>query len=260
MNSLKNILAKLQSNADVDAVFLTGSYALKNSSSSSDIDLVVIFKENKNNLRSLYEWIDGVFADIFFFDTTDLNRIKDCKEMDWNSMDGILATWIQKADIQFDRSGILTSLKQKLLNIEQTGVTETEKRNHWQKINYNYVANKRYFQSKDPLYHEALELRLFYGTMDTICAFLALRDVPWRGEKNAVSYIKSVAPQFYLAFEKYNKALSLDERFKHYNDMILMTFTDKFKRWTEDDRIVVKKDQSIPGTEDNATQYVDSIL
>lgn len=259
-STLKNILAKLESNSDVDAVFLTGSYALKNSDLSSDIDLVIIFKENKNNLRSLYEWIDGVFADIFFFDVADLNRISNSKSLDWNSMDGILVTWIQKSEIQLDHSGVLTSLKKKMLGTEQIGVTETEKRNHWQKINYNYVANKRYFQSKNLLYHEALELRLLYSTIDVICAFLALRDIPWRGEKKAISYIKNNEPKFYEEFGKYCKASLLNERFEHYNSMVLMTFTEKFRQWTEDDQIVIKKDQSVADRDDNMTQYIDSIL
>lgn len=251
MNTLKETILRLKSNTYVDVVFLTGSYGLKASDASSDIDLVVILKENKDNIRSVFKWIEGVFADIYFFDIKDLVRldeiVEDVQSVDWNSMDGILLTWIQKADIQFDNSGKLSALRNKVLKIEKTGTTEKEKRNYWQKVNYNYVANKRYFESKKQVYLEALELRLLYSVSDLICAFLVLRDIPWRGEKNAVLYLKENTPAFYETFSKYIKSVSLDEKFGLYSDMVKMTFTDKYKQWTEDEVVLIKNDGSVLG-------------
>jgi predicted nucleotidyltransferase len=54
IKSLDEIIEKLKSNDDVDAVFITGSQTTQEAKSYSDIDLVVILKENKNELYSLY--------------------------------------------------------------------------------------------------------------------------------------------------------------------------------------------------------------
>jgi hypothetical protein len=245
---------------DVDAAFITGSYGKQESKPYSDIDLVVIFKENKNDLYSLYQWIEGIFADIFFFDLSDLRRIESLDAVDWNSMDGSLVSWIQKADIQFDHSGTLSTLKKKIASVELKGVTVQDKQSAWQKINYNYVANKRYYDSGDALYHEALELRLLYSVIELICSYVALRDVPWRGEKNAVLYLKETAKDFYGAFQQYTKSASLKDRFELYSKMVLMTFTDDFKQWSQDDQILIKKDKSIVGTDDAAMKYTEALF
>ena len=203
MTSLTQTIEKLKENSEVDAVFLTGSHSNNNSNSHSDIDLVVILKDNRHHLRSLYQWIDGVFADIFFFDQSDLARIASATEVDWNSTDGILVSWLQRASIQFDHSGSLTKLKAQVVDLTQTGVIRADKRSFWQKINYNLVANQRYFASPDPLYHEALNLRLLYSVMELVCGYLAWRDIPWRGEKQAIAYLQDKALDFYELFRRY---------------------------------------------------------
>ena len=260
MNSLSEIIKKLELHPDVDAVFLTGSHGTKTPKPYSDIDLVIILKENKNSLHSLYRWIDGVFADIFFFDEADLKRISSTENIDWNSPDGYLVGWIQKADIYFDHSGIITSLKKKVIFLQQTEVTKKDKQSYWQKINYNFVANKRYYESNDPLYHEALELRLLYSIIELICGYLALRNIPWRGEKSAIIYLKEQAPLIYSIFKKYTNTVSIEGRFKLYSDMVSTVFTDEYKQWTQSDQIVIKKDYSIADSEDGAVSYSHSLF
>ena len=242
MNSLDKIIEKLKSNEDVDAVFLTGSHGTKESKSYSDIDLVVILKENKNNLYSLYRWIDGIFADIFFFDLTDLKRIGDSEKIAADNFDAIFVDWLKKASICFDKSGALTNLTSKISGTNTSKNSQKFKKGYWQRINHNHVSNKRYFESKDPLYLEALEIRLFYCVEEIICGYFALRDIPWRGEKKAVLDLKDNAPDFYDLLQKYLKTDSLELRFKHYSKMLDLVFTGEYKKWTEKDEIILKKD------------------
>lgn len=260
MDSLIKIIEKLKSSEDVDAVFITGSYGTKQSKHYSDIDLVIILKENKNNIYSLYRWIDGVFADIFFFDSADLKRIESQIGKYDNPMDGVFMTWLKKADIKFDKSGTITNLKSKADGSEEFIVSAKEKQNFWQKINYNFIANKRYFESGDPLYHQALELRLSYSVIELICAYLALRGIAWRGEKEAVMYLKNNHSDFYGLFEKYCVSSSLDVRFGLYAEIVDLVFTDEYKKWTKDDEVIIKKDFSIADKNDPIASYVKSLF
>jgi predicted nucleotidyltransferase len=259
MTELNKIIEKLELSDDVDAVFLTGSHGLKESKPYSDIDLVIILKENKNNLYSLYRWIDGTFADIFFFDLTDLKRIETQAGRYENEMDPVFVRWLKKADIKFDKSNILTSLKQKMVGTEDI-VLEKIKKNLWQKINYNYVANKRYYESGDSLYQEALELRLLYSVIEVICGYLGFRNIEWRGEKWAVKYLKENIPDFYKLFQDYISATSLNGRFNAYSQMFDSVFTDKYKKWTEKNEVIIKKDFSVVDSNDFTASYIKSLF
>jgi len=260
MNSLDNIIEKLKSNNEVDAVFLTGSQSNQEAKTYSDIDLVVILKGNENKLYSLYRWIDGIFAEIFFFDLADLKRIASSNTIDSENFDAILLDWIKKSNIYFDKSGVLTELKSKAQKIDTSYQSGKSKKGFWQRINHNYIADKRYFDSREPLYHEALEIKLFYSMEQVICAYFAFRDIPWRGEKNAVLYLKDKAPDFYKLFQNYTSATSLNQRFEAYSKMFEAVFTDEYKKWTEDDEIILMKDFSVAVPDESATTYIDSLF
>ncbi len=261
MESLEKIITHLSSSENVDAVFVTGSLGSNDAKPHSDIDLVIILKENKFDLYSFYRWINGIFADIFFFDLGDIKKVSTRENNDANAMDGILMSWVRKADIRFDKSGATTELKRKLDAMSEISVVSAKNKEiFWQKINYNLVANKRYFESNDPLYHQALELRLLYSVMEIICGYLALRDIPWRGEKSAVTYLSNHHPDFYALFQKYSAAASLKERFGYYLQMADSVFTEEYKQWIVADEILIKKDFSVMKKDDPVVAYVTNLF
>lgn len=260
MNSLDKIIEKLKSDDNIDAVFMTGSNHNKEAKTYSDIDLVIIFKENKDELYCLYNWIGDIFAETFFFDLDDLKRVASSDKIDSESFDAILLDWIKKSDIFFDKSGILTELKSKASDINTSHQSDKSKKGFWQRINHNYIADKRYFDSRDPLYHEALEIKLFYSMEQVICAYFAFRDIPWRGEKNVILYLKDNAPDFYKLFQNYISAISLNERFQAYSQMFEVVFTDKYKKWTREDQIILKKDFSVAEPDESVTTYINSLF
>ncbi len=218
--------------------------------------MVVVLKENKNSIYSLYRWIDGVFADIFFFDLLDLKRIENNVGKYTNSTDDIFVHWLKKADIKFDKSETLSHLKDIIKSSGESLFSNVSQDSFWQKINYNFVTNKRYFESKDPLYLEALEIRLLYSVMEVICGYLSFRNVAWRGEKGAVTYLKNNHPDFYNLFVEYSKYGLLETRFSLYAQMVSLVFTNEYKRWTENDEIIIKKDLSVVSQDDLVTTYV----
>lgn len=224
MKTLDTLVSHLQHNSAVDAVFLTGSRGVGASTQSSDIDLVIILEKNPENIRSVYEIIDGAFADIFFFEKSELEKLLEASTVSANSPleAGILVSWILKSEVLFDKSGILTKLKVHAPKILPT-IPEYEKLDILQRVSYNLFQNNRYFLSKNSTYHEALEVRLLYSVVECVSAFLALRDRPWRGEKDAVAYIKEVSPGFYTDFLSFNTATDLNAKMAAYKSLALKT-------------------------------------
>ncbi len=244
MTTLAHIIKKLKSHENVDVVFLTGSQDEKNKS-YSDIDLVIILNKHKHELVSLYTWIDDKFADIYFFDHDDLKRIETSKEFPGHAMDAIFVNWLTKSVIQFDKSGKLSRLKEKITELnKKIVIPQSEKDLLWQKINYNFVANDRYFESGDPIYHDALEVRLLYSVSEVFTGYFVFRDILWRGEKTAIKYLKENDVDFYGAFAWYTKADNLKDRFNAYVRLVNLVFSVGYQLWNKGDVLPQTKDRS----------------
>jgi predicted nucleotidyltransferase len=245
MIQLEKIIENLKARDQVDAVFLTGSYGSDNKP-YSDVDLVIILEDNAEKINSLYTWIDNKFADIFFFDQSDLNRIETAKELSANNMDAIFIAWLEKSNISFDKSGKLTAIKDKIKDLnKKLAIPKSEKDSFAQRINYNFVANKRYFESNDHLYHEALEFRLLYSVSELISGYFEFRDLPWRGEKSAVKYLKENDTAFYQSFVGYTKADNISDKFKLYALLFKLVFANGYKQWAVGDILPQSKDRTI---------------
>jgi len=250
MKTLSKILENLKLHDNVDAVFLTGSHG-NDHKPYSDIDLVIIFKKHSHDLTSLYTWIDDKFADIFFFDHADLERIETNKELSGNAMDAVFVSWLEKATIQFDKTVKLTNFKNKIDELnKKVDIPKSEKDLFWQKINYNFVANTRYFESNDPVYHEALEVRLLYSLSEVFTGYFEFRDIFWRGEKTAIKYLKENDTDFYNTFKAYTRAFNLNEKFGKYSALVKMVFTNDYNLWNKGDVLPQTKDRISANSEE----------
>ena len=260
MITLNKIIKNLEMKPEVDAVFSTGSYGTKMSKSYSDLDLVIIFNENNRDIKAIYTLIEGKFADIFFFDRADLNRLFEAKEYPTNAWDTVLVSWLQKASVFFDKSGELSKLIDKVKKVNSFSVSAKGQRDFWQKINYNFVANERYFKSGDLFYHEALEMRLLYSVSELISGYFVLRNIPWRGEKEANKFLKQSAPDVYLLLQKYWRANNLAERFNIYVELVDKVLTDDYGKWKKDDVIVTLNNQELPANDKSLIEFWNNLF
>lgn len=219
MKELDILVARLKEKKEVDAVFLTGSFGVSAESAASDMDLVIILTENRIRLKSVYQFIDNIFADIFFFDQKDLRRILAVKTLDGNSMDGILVSWLLTAKILFDKTGLTTQMKDRAHQISLF-VSEKERKDIIQKISYSYLQTTRYYNSGDALYRDALEIRLLHSVIELITGFFTLHGEPWRGEKHATAFMRREDAQFYSALLDYQTAAKLSSKVTAYEKMV----------------------------------------
>lgn len=255
MKELDKIIEKLKSNDDVDAVFITGSMGTKTNTSHSDIDLIIILKNNFKEIESIFAWIDGIFADIYFFDLENIREIRESLFLPTQNskikhrMNALLYSWAKVGDIKFDKSGELTKLKalEKEIKIPQVQIFRS-----WNNTNYNFEANTRYFNSNDPLYHEALEIRLMYSVPQIICTYLDFIGKPWEGEKKAIIYLKEHDIDFYNLFIKYTRATNLTERFNFYKQMAERVFSlnPEYKVWDKTEIIAKSQREQFENSSD----------
>ena len=236
MNSytLKNLIKNLSASPQVRSIFTTGTTA-SGYNPSSDIDLVVILDNNRENVKSIYTTIENRFADIFFYDVDFVKKLHKMESVNASSFEGMFIGWLTKGKIEYDTDDILKNFKTKIIeHPPQQTITEQEKRDFWIKVNYNLIANTRYYESKDTLYHEALEIRLLYSVIELITAYFSFRNVPWRGEKTAVKYFKEHDQEYYSIFQKCVSSSNLEEKIKQYTLLAESTFFGEFKKWPSD--------------------------
>ncbi len=239
--SLSNLIEKLKSSPRVRGIFSTGTTATK-MNPSSDIDLVVVLDKNPEEIKSVYTMIEDRFSDIFFFDTDFLDQLKDKSEVSGNNFDGMFLEWLKRGKIEYDPESLLSDLKSK---IEETSpiqkVADSEKRDFWIKTNYNSIANSRYYNSKDEVYHKALEFRLLYSVTELITAYFSFRAIPWRGEKAAVKYLEQSDQGFLTTFQKYFGSNTLAEKMKYYEQLFDKIFFGEYQKWEKDFVIPISK-------------------
>lgn len=232
--SFSNLIKKLTSSQRVRGIFSTGTTATT-LTPSSDIDLIVVIDKNSEEIKSIFTTIENRFSDIYFFDTDFLNQLKDKSEVSGNNFDGMFLEWLKKGKIEYDPENLLESLKSKT---EETSpaqkVADSEKRDFWIKTNYNFIANSRYYNSKDEIYHKALELRLLYSVIELITAYFSFRGIPWRGEKAAIKYLEQKDQKFLSIFEEYSKSNLLAEKMKHYTELFDAIFFGEYQKWEDD--------------------------
>lgn len=195
---------------------------------------MLILDANTIGLKSIYTVIDGHFADIFFFDVAFVKQIGTEKNISAVEMTGMFVTWLEKGKIEYDPDGILQNASDRMeQNPIRLTVTEQERRDAWVKMNYNFIANTRYFQSGDPLYHQALQIRLAYSAVELITAYFSFRDVPWRGEKSAVEYLQQHDPDYLQIFQAYTSSTDLEQKMQSYRELFGRTLHGVYQRWDE---------------------------
>jgi hypothetical protein len=244
-NDLQITIQNLSLSPRVKGIFTTGSTAT-GLTPSSDIDLVVILDKNKEGIKAAYTMIEGKFADIFFFDLAFVKRCATSNAIAANGFEGIFLTWLAKGNIEKDERGILADLKTKAQSkVKTLTISTDEKRDSWFKINYNYIANKRYFESDNALYHEALEFRLLYSVSELIVAYFAFRDIPWRGEKEAVTHLKKEDRNTYACFTKYFKSNTVKDRYAAYAKLFRRVLVSSDQQWDKDFLVILNSKHQV---------------
>lgn len=236
---MEEIITKLSQNDNVDALLLCGSTATGTQTNSSDHDLVLVVKEKPDKLLSLFTYINGLPADIFFYSLGDIKRIVLDKQIKEGG-ESWLMHWLPKGKISFDKSGDLSKLQNMISEIQCP--PDTSAGTSAYKINYNLVNNTRYFESNDPLYHSALEIRLLYSIVEALAGYFSMRRIYWEGEKKAIQYLEDEDPEYLSIFQKSARASNLQDKFAAYRDLVEKSFTTEYPKWDKNVAVSIEGD------------------
>ena len=248
MTQLDKIISNLKEKSEIDAVFITGSQENENKP-YSDIDLVIIMNTG-TDIKSLFQWVDNKPCEVHFFNIEELTQKLEKDNISPNDPEGLIVSFLEKADVRFDKTGILTSYKNNFGNIaRKLQVPESKKIWFDGLINWAYITNKRYFESNNSNYWEALEIKLSGDLNLLIKAYFEFRDIPWRGEKQVVEYLKTIDTEFYNVYMSCLRESSLKEKYGIYTKLINLVFYGNYKLWNKEIVYPSAQNQSSKGQE-----------
>lgn len=236
MIGLQNLVQKLNSQQEIDAILIAGSQGRGEQKEHSDIDLLVVLTENSEQIFSLLQFVDNKPADIFFTDIASLKKISEQETIPANTMEAVFLDWLKEGKIEFDKSGTLSALKDKCDQLKKREtVPEMEMRKFESLINQGYITNKRYYSSHDPEYLNALEVKLLFDINNILVGYFEFRNIPWRGEKRMLAYLKKNDKEFYDLFLSFiQSAKNIDEKFAIYEQLIERVFEGKYGLWDKE--------------------------
>lgn len=86
------------------------------------------------------------------------------------------------------------------------------------------------------------------------------RDIPWRGEKNAIKYLKKEASEFYDLFVKYYKSSKLEDKFRYYSQMVEHVFISEYSLWSKEKAYPKPKNRIARLDEPELLKYWESLI
>ncbi len=234
MTQLNQIISNLKGKQEIEAVFVAGSQGVSEEKEYSDIDLGIVINQ-ETDLRGVFQWVDHKPCDIHFFNNALLSVTLKSDSIPPNDKEGLIVSLLEKADIRFDKTGILTSFKNDLENIKKK-LRVPQSKIIWFEgiINSAYITNKRYFESNNSEYHQALEVKLL-GDLDLLLkGYFEFRNIPWRGERQVLKYLKTNDDKFYDVYMSCIRSASLKEKFETYSILVNLVFYGNSSLWKKD--------------------------
>lgn len=230
--TLEQFIEILNSKNIVDGFLVAGSGGKRELLPYSDYDFVLVVSEMPVALFSAFTYINGRMSDIFFYTTSQINELIVKKDpIDANSMDGKLLEWLKDGNILIDKSERLHTLKEKTKNQGTTQVKNSTAYAAWFGTNFNLEQNKRMFESNDPLYLQAVDIRLLSSLFSTFCNYFDIRKISWRGEKEAIGYLEQHNKVYLDLFQRAIKETNRKDKFILYEQLVSLTVKPIAEVW-----------------------------
>lgn len=122
-----------------------------------------------------------------------------------------------------------------------------------QRLMLAIFTNKRYFDSANPEYHDALETKLLQDIYNVLIGYFEFRAIPWRGEKTMLRHLKENDGAFYDVYMSCIRATILAEKFKLYEQLVSSVFYGEYHLW---DKEVVRPYTNRPLKKEEQTHLV----
>jgi len=238
--TLQQVLDRLARCQRVLGLLRIGSQGAPGPGTSSDLDLVLVLAGlDAMPSRVGLTWIDGQLTDLLYVAEGEMDDLLAAEgAIDGQTWPGRIARWFAAGTVLWDRDGRLTRLCSAMSEPGRINRPDPALQHDrvWS-ICYNLAQNERMADSDDPLYRQALAMRLLYCVSDLMTAYFPLRGLHWEGEKAALRYWRTRDPAFAEAMDAYLAADGLEARMTRYRLLVDLTLVPVGGAWGPDHRI-----------------------
>jgi predicted nucleotidyltransferase len=240
--TLEKIFARLQQNAEVMGIILLGSGGRDALTVSSDFDVCVIIDNPRVPLWLTLTEVEGRVSEFYFvkYDFILEHLARQKLEIKVNSLENTYLKWGKEGKIVFDRTGKLTELRQKTLaSYDLVWDSPLDLYAKLFDINYNLRETRRLLKSDDPVVGLTLDMRiLLYGLRDLWYSYFQFRQIPWRGDKEAIKYLTQHDPLFLELITKLTTETNRAAKMELYTQVGAIATAPLGGLWAENSTIV----------------------
>ena len=254
-HSLDEVVTRLQQQPEVDAILLAGTTGQADLKPYSDYDLLIVLNEMPTTPSLIITVIDDYLTELYFIKASTLDEmIADPHTVEANTLIGAFTSMVMKGEIIYDESGRLAKLRDIAPQTHFADILDLQVYDSWYSVTYNHAQNLRYYHSQNDLYLDALQCRLLYCISNCLTAYFTLRKLPWRGEKEAIRYLRQHDPAYLELFQSCITAGDIHQQFPKYETLVERTLPDGMSIWG-DSYTVVQPHSNL--TEESIRQQLD---
>ncbi|MEO1288144.1 MAG: hypothetical protein AAFV93_10280 [Chloroflexota bacterium] len=236
---LEEVITRLQQQDEIDGILLAGTTGKETLKPYSDYDLIIVLNDMPITPSLIITTIEGYLAELYFLKASTLDEmLANPTTVEANSLLGAFTSMTVRGEIVYDASGKLTQLRTIADDTHYADILDHQVYSSWYSVTYNHAQNLRYYHSQDPLYLDALQCRLLYCVSNALSAYFTLRRLPWRGEKEAIRYLRENDPSYWDVFQACVNASGIHQQFERYTTLIEATLPDSMSIWGDDYTVI----------------------
>lgn len=222
----ESLVERLKENRNVDGLLFLGSTGQATLNAHSDRDLLIVLNERGLSITSGTVYCGGILIDLIMVTLQQVQELvrTELGTISLSDSRASFFNWVPSGVIALDRSGCLKLLRDALKRSESSPkLTEGESVSRSNHAIYNLTQTQRMSDSPDPVYEQAVDLRMLYQLSDLMVDYFNLRGLPWRGEKEAVRHWQTCDSGYFDLFMRCYWERNRVERVRLYAELVNAT-------------------------------------
>ena len=222
----ESLIERLKENRNVDGLLFLGSTGQATLNAHSDRDLLIVLNECDLSITNGTVYCGGILIDLIMVTLQQVEELvrTELGTISLSDSRASFFNWVPSGVIALDRSGSLKLLRNALKRSESSPkLTEGESVSRSNHAIYNLAQTQRMCDSPDPVYEQAVELRMLYQLSDLMVDYFNLRGLPWRGEKEAVRHWQTCDSGYFDLFMRCYWERNRVERVRLYAELVNAT-------------------------------------
>ena len=226
MQTIKEMLLALKSNQEVLGLIEYGSPHKHDGFLTGDYDLFVILKAKDSDIESVHFYINNIPIDLNIRTLEEIKKLKFAKGFETALLDG---------KVIHDPTGQIKQELQKLIQRHKKHKPEgiTDHAIAFTRHGHKHVFDKiKGRLEKMPLFCKLLLNTNIYWLIET---YFNVRNLQFKGEKNAVAFLKKNEPKMFQTIKHFYSAESLAEQVKISKELTELVLRPVGGAWKDDE-------------------------